>query len=218
MSVLYDSYCGLSCAECSFRETHQCKGCIISGGNPFHGNCEVAKCAIARKKRFCGVCAQIPCELLKRYSDDPEHGDSGARIERCYAIKGQLVAEARVDLNPVGYCGHHCDTCPYSQWCGGCRSDANFCSFATASSDGLCPNAACAQERHLEGCWACPDLNDCSKGYFGASDGYTAKAAALFLRTHDKDTYRSALQQLQDAGQSLSSAKDLEAALALLER
>ena len=83
----YDSFCGLKCKECQFKAIHDCKGCLASGGKPFHGKCEVADCAISKKKRFCGDCADFPCKILKKYSFNKEHGDNGARIENCKRIK-----------------------------------------------------------------------------------------------------------------------------------
>lgn len=88
-----DSYCGLSCAECTYRETKHCGGCISTGGKPFHGSCEVAACAMEKKRGFCGECGEFACELLKSYSNDETHGDTpkGARIGRCMEIKGALL-------------------------------------------------------------------------------------------------------------------------------
>jgi hypothetical protein len=78
--VLIDSYCGLCCEKCEFRKTTNCGGCIATCGMPFHGKCDVADCANEKQLAFCGDCAEFPCDLLKRYSYDPVHGDNGARI------------------------------------------------------------------------------------------------------------------------------------------
>lgn len=178
-----DTYCGLCCADCEFREKMNCKGCVASQGQPFHGECPVARCAMERKRGFCGECPDFPCQLLQDYSNDPEHGDTpkGARISRCSQIKARLVAAARVGVDPQGVCGHHCDRCPYTPYCGGCRSVYPHCSFATLFEDGQCPNVTCAKEKNLTGCYECSELASCKKGYFGAEDGYTAKNAAQAL-------------------------------------
>lgn len=86
-----DSRCGLNCTDCSWRESHGCKGCIETNGNPFHGKCPVADCCQTKGFTHCGECPGIPCELLTRYSCDPEHGDTpvGARIERCKKWAGK---------------------------------------------------------------------------------------------------------------------------------
>lgn len=83
MSGAIDSYCGLSCDACKYRETQGCRGCIASEGHPFYGKCGVAECAKAKYIVFCGECKDFPCSLLKSYSYDEKQGDNGARIERC---------------------------------------------------------------------------------------------------------------------------------------
>lgn len=61
--------------------------------------------------------------------------------------------------------------------CGGCRSVYPHCSFATLYADCRRPNAACAEELQLDGCYDCPRPADYPKGYWGADDGYMAKGA-----------------------------------------
>ena len=80
-----DTFCGLCCAGCSYKEPCHCDGCKATLGHPFHGECPVAQCCIEKKLSHCGVCAAFPCALLQQYSNDPEHGDTppGARIEQC---------------------------------------------------------------------------------------------------------------------------------------
>lgn len=190
-----DTYCGLCCAGCEFRESMNCGGCIATGGKPFHGACAVADCAVSRGKKFCGECPDFPCQLLESYSNDPEHGDTppGARIEACGKTKAALVKSARTGTDPQGICGHHCDHCPYTQWCGGCRSQYPGCSLATLYEDRHCPNTVCAGEKNLDGCYDCPELDECKKGYYSAEDAYKAKGAALFISRHGKEAYAKAL-------------------------
>ena len=82
---MIDTRCGLNCAECGYREKMNCGGCIATMGQPFHGICPVAQCCQEKELVHCGQCGEFPCELLKQYSCDPEHGDNppGARIEVC---------------------------------------------------------------------------------------------------------------------------------------
>lgn len=82
---MIDSRCGLHCTGCEYKESRGCKGCIETGGHPFHGECPVAGCCQERKHDHCGQCALFPCELLTRYACDPAHGDTppGARIDVC---------------------------------------------------------------------------------------------------------------------------------------
>lgn len=83
--IMIDTRCGLRCEGCSFKESHGCKGCIATNGNPFHGECPVAKCCQEKEQVHCGECKGFPCKLLIEYSNDPVHGDNpkGARIEQC---------------------------------------------------------------------------------------------------------------------------------------
>lgn len=206
-----DSYCGLQCSACEFRERMGCGGCIATQGHPFHGECQLAQCAVKKGRGFCGECADFPCGLLESYSNDPEHGDDphGARIQACAATKARLVAAARAGGDPQGMCGHHCDHCPYTNYCGGCRSVYNNCSFATLYEDGRCPNLVCAKEQGLDGCYACQQLEKCSKGYFGAQDGFTAKASAQFIAVHGKEAYASVLSGLGDRPESIDTVEKL---------
>jgi len=82
---MIDSRCGLHCTGCEWKETQGCGGCIETNGNPFHGKCPVAACCQDKGFMHCGECPDIPCELLTKYSNDPEHGDkpAGKRIEQC---------------------------------------------------------------------------------------------------------------------------------------
>lgn len=222
MNVTIDTYCGLNCEGCEFQQGHHCGGCIATEGKPFHGSCEVAECAIRRGKRFCGECEEFPCDILKRYSFDAEHGDNGERIENCKKIKAELVARARNGINPVGGCGHHCDYCFMAQWCGGCRSDYNCCSFAVLFEDKKCPNVKCAEEKNLEGCFACPDLLSCKQGYYGVEKEYIAKAAALFIQKYGQECYTETLKKAigngEEYAQSFDEQGSVEGALKLLEK
>ncbi len=79
---------GLLCTWCTYRELCNCGGCIETNGNPFHGECPVAKCCQSKGYSHCGECANMPCNLLREYScGDSEHCDNpkGARIEVCKA-------------------------------------------------------------------------------------------------------------------------------------
>ena len=82
---MIDSRCGLHCTGCTYKETCGCGGCIETEGHPFHGECPVAACCQEKGFLHCGQCPQIPCDMLTKYSCDPEHGDTphGARIEQC---------------------------------------------------------------------------------------------------------------------------------------
>ncbi|MCL2834167.1 MAG: DUF3795 domain-containing protein [Treponema sp.] len=219
---MFDTYCGLKCSDCEFKEKFSCNGCIASGGKPFHGKCEVADCAISKNKRFCGECENFPCEILKRYSFDKEHGDNGARIEHCKNLKAEMVKKARRGISPIGICGHHCDYCFLGQRCGGCRSDYNCCSYATLFEDKICPNVKCAKEKKLSGCYECSDIEDCMIGYYGQKNEYIAKATALFIKKHGGESYSKTLKRAIDAGKNypktFDAAGSVKGALELLEK
>lgn len=88
---IVDSRCGLHCTGCEYKNSCGCIGCIESNGHPFHGECSVALCCQNKGIVHCGECPELPCELLKEYSFDPEHGDTpaGARIEQCKTWRGE---------------------------------------------------------------------------------------------------------------------------------
>jgi general stress protein 26 len=108
------SRCGLLCKWCTYRKLYNCGGCVQTNGNPFHGECPVAKCCQDKGYAYCGECDNLPgecaepdckridangffecggcqhttCDKLYPYSyKDPSHGDNppGARIEVCKA-------------------------------------------------------------------------------------------------------------------------------------
>ena len=219
---IIDSRCGLYCAECQLREPYRCGGCIATDGSPFHGRCSVADCVRSRAISFCGECADFPCDRLRSYSYDKEHGDNGARIERCRQLKAALVSEARSGTDPISRCGHHCDHCFLGQWCGGCRSSYNCCSFATICDGSVCPNVQCSEQKGLDGCYECDCLNECTKGYFGCENEHAAKATAIFISRHGKDAYSATLEKFIADGRAYTKSLDEcgspNAAAALLEK
>ena len=78
------SYCGLMCTTCEYVESNNCKGCIATKGNPFYGECKIAKCAIKKGYEHCGQCDVMPCDMLYQYSfGEGEHCDrpKGSRLE-----------------------------------------------------------------------------------------------------------------------------------------
>ena len=108
------SRCGLLCKWCTYKESNGCGGCVETNGNPFHGECPVAKCCQEKGYAHCGECDNLPgkcadpgcqkidangfyecrgcmntsCDKLYPYSyKDPDHGDNppGARVEICKA-------------------------------------------------------------------------------------------------------------------------------------
>lgn len=218
-----DSYCGLSCEECEYREEFHCGGCMATGGNPFYGPCELAACACRKKVNFCGECKDFCCEMLHRYSYDDEEGDDpkGARIERCRQMKDYLVQRAKAGTDPIARCGQHCTHCLQSQWCGGCRSNYACCSFGTLFPDGQCENVVCSKQRGLDGCYECFDLPACSKGYYNIQTEYIAKVSAIFIQRYGKTCFEETLKKAMDDGvaypKGFNQTGSLRAAMELME-
>lgn len=82
---MIESYCGLCCSNCEYREQMNCPGCIAIEAKPFWGECPVGKCTRTKTHKHCGECTEFPCKKLTDFSNDPENGDNpkGARIEQC---------------------------------------------------------------------------------------------------------------------------------------
>jgi hypothetical protein len=76
------SYCGILCSKCGYRQKVNCPGCVACKGKVFHGNCRVAMCCLEHNLKHCGQCKSFPCDLLNTFAYDPEHGDNGKRIEQ----------------------------------------------------------------------------------------------------------------------------------------
>ena len=112
-------------------------------------------------------------------------------IEAMRRIKDRLCRIARKGADPVAICGLSCDHCFLGEWCGGCRTEYNVCSFATCSEGRICPNVKCCDEKDIDGCCGCSELEACEKGFFAPSnDGANAaKAQSLFIKKYGKKVF-----------------------------
>ena len=112
-------------------------------------------------------------------------------IEAMRRIKNRLCRQARRGVDPIAYCGFSCNHCFLAEWCGSCRTAYNVCAFATISPDGKCPNAVCCQEKGIDGCYECDNLESCEAGfYIPSNDGaQAAKAQAMYIRKHGKKAF-----------------------------
>lgn len=121
-------------------------------------------------------------------------------IEAMLRIKNKLCRLARKGVDPVAYCGLSCNHCFLSQWCGSCRTCYNVCSFATSSPDGKCQNAVCCHEKNIDGCYECPELEECTKGFYTTeNDGAgAAKAQAMFIRKYGKKKFLKMQDRLHE--------------------
>ena len=68
-----------------------------------------------------------------------------------------------------------------------------FCcgSYGTLFPGDKCPNAACCEEKGLDGCYDCGELAQCTVGFYTPeNDGAAAsKAQALFIRKYGKEAF-----------------------------
>ena len=112
-------------------------------------------------------------------------------IEAMQRIKNRLCKIARKGADPVAICGLSCNHCFLGEWCGGCRTEYNVCSFATCSEGRVCPNVKCCNEKSIDGCCECSELETCEKGFFVPSnDGAdAAKAQSLYIRKYGKKDF-----------------------------
>lgn len=121
--------------------------------------------------------------------------------------KDELIKRVREKTKQIAPCGFHCVHCFFSQWCGGCRSACNVCSFATVNDDNMCENMRCTKERGYDGCYECPDLKDCKKGFYGVDkEGDGAKASALFIARYGEKTYEEAMNKAMSTGDKYMNA------------
>ena len=121
-------------------------------------------------------------------------------VEAMCRIKNRLCQRARKGVDPIAHCGLSCNHCFLTEWCGSCRTNYNTCSFATCSSDGICPTAACCREKGIDGCWACDALRDCRIGFYGSdADTNAIKALAQFVGKYGKQELLTVLDRLHRA-------------------
>ena len=118
-------------------------------------------------------------------------------IEAMRRIKNELCRKARKGVDPIAYCGLSCNHCFLKDWCGGCRTAYNTCSYATCSPDHVCPNTACCREKGVDGCYECAELIGCQKGFYAnGKDVNAIKAMALYIQKHGKTELTRALDRL----------------------
>jgi hypothetical protein len=72
--------CGAYCGVCSWKDKTNCPGCQSCKGDMFWGDCAVAKCCLTKNITHCGLCPKVPCDVLKGFFNNPEHGDNGERL------------------------------------------------------------------------------------------------------------------------------------------
>ena len=126
--------------------------------------------------------------------------DKGRRKEKGANWKAEIVKEARKGVDMIACCGFSCNHCFLGEFCGGCRSVFSCCSYGVLFEKGKCPNKACCQEKGIEGCYACEELDECSKGFYQAdNDGANAcKAQAMYIRKYGKEKFSKVHDKLHE--------------------
>ncbi len=150
--------------------------------------------------------------------------DKERRYENGNKWKAGIVKNARENVDMTAYCGFSCNHCFLGEWCGGCRSVFNCCSYGTLFEKGKCPNIDCCQEKGIDGCYDCGELNVCTKGFYQPdNDGAGAcKAQALFIRKYGKEKFfhvHDKLHEMYDFKKTQEVlGTDVEAGLKILEK
>jgi len=90
--MMIKSRCGIVCDPVKCKESFgiDCAGCPNIAMATW-GECDVKICCEGKGLAHCGFCNDFPCDVLKGFSYEKEHGDDGARIEQCQ----KWVAEAK---------------------------------------------------------------------------------------------------------------------------
>ena len=144
-------------------------------------------------------------------------------IEAMQRIKNKLCKLARKGVDPIAYCGFSCNHCFLSEWCGSCRTAYHVCSFATCMPDKKCPNAVCCQDKNIDGCYECEEIETCTKGFYTPeNDGANAaKAQAMFIKKYGKKAFLSVHDKLHEKYDFAKTqeilGQDMYEGLALLE-
>ena len=127
--------------------------------------------------------------------------DKDRRYKNGTKWKAEIVKAARKGVDMTAYCGFSCNHCFLGEWCGGCRSAFNCCSFGELFDKGKCPNVKCCQEKGIDGCYECDKLQECTKGFYQPdNDGAGAcKAQAMFLQKYGKEKYFHVQDKLHEA-------------------
>ena len=118
----------------------------------------------------------------------------------CNDSKQKLIADVKANTNQFSICGLHCAYCFLAEWCGGCKSACNMCSYASANENNICPNVDCCKRKGYDGCYECEKIRECTIGFYNHnSDGATAsKALAILRRDYGDEKVKLALSKLHE--------------------
>lgn len=129
--------------------------------------------------------------IYRKVLDDSEGPDTERRMLLGSRYKSKLITAAKKGTDPIAYCGLSCKHCFLSERCGGCKSYFSCCSFGTMFEKEKCPNAKCAEDKGIAGCYECSEIEKCRVGFYDEdSEGADAgKAMAMFIARHGRGDY-----------------------------
>lgn len=78
-----NTYCGKSCAECTYKEELSCPGCQAGPGKPHYAECDLAQCCQDKCHETCETCQLQPhCGKLRGKERIPEYRIKSREAER----------------------------------------------------------------------------------------------------------------------------------------
>jgi hypothetical protein len=95
--------CGAYCGVCEWKEPSHCPGCQANRGKMFWGQCSMAACCSGKGLRHCGLCPDLPCQILRDGFSNPEHGDNGERLANLKSwARGDDACLKLTKIKPAG--------------------------------------------------------------------------------------------------------------------
>lgn len=154
---------------------------------------------------FSTVYFQIPFNRYSLSGAVFDYTDSKTNKNYLYfpVQKEESVIYPDSKISKIAACGCHCAYCFFNK-CGGCESENNFCSLAKMSPDGICLNIKCKNEKNLNGCYECDELEECKIGFYAMEQ--CAKSAAIFIKREGKEVFEETLKKAIASG--LNYSKD----------
>jgi hypothetical protein len=110
--------------------------------------------------------------------------------------------------NSIAYCGLICKLCFLREKCDGCKTLSTQCRHD--HSDQGCYNKQCSQEKRLDGCWECSELETCHNGIFEAGDYSKIKAFSLYIQGNGKKHFIQKIMANETKGLSVEKGKDYD--------
>lgn len=78
-----ETYCGKTCAECTYKEYLQCPGCGNGPGKRYRASCELARCCQSKGHESCDTCGFMrSCGTLRGRENIPESRKRERELEQ----------------------------------------------------------------------------------------------------------------------------------------